>query len=67
MLDFAVKLTAEPWRVEEEDREALRAPAFATATSGTSPRWPASSTCRIGWRRRPTCGRIQRYHGQKRG
>jgi uncharacterized peroxidase-related enzyme len=24
MLDFAVKLTAEPWTVEEEDREALR-------------------------------------------
>ncbi len=24
MLDFAVKLTAEPWRVEEEDREELR-------------------------------------------
>jgi uncharacterized peroxidase-related enzyme len=24
MLDFAVKLTAEPWLVEEEDREALR-------------------------------------------
>src|SRR5271166_60247 len=24
MLDFAVKLTAEPWRVEEEDREGLR-------------------------------------------
>ena len=24
MLDFAVKLTAEPWAVEEDDREALR-------------------------------------------
>ena len=24
MLDFAVKLTAEPWAIEEEDREALR-------------------------------------------
>ncbi len=24
MLDFAVKLTAEPWRIEEEDREELR-------------------------------------------
>jgi uncharacterized peroxidase-related enzyme len=24
MLDFAVKLTAEPWLIEEEDREALR-------------------------------------------
>jgi len=28
MLDFAVKLTAEPWRVEEEDREALRRAGF---------------------------------------
>ncbi len=29
MLDFAVKLTAEPWRVEEEDREALRHAGFS--------------------------------------
>lgn len=29
MLDFAVKLTAEPWAVEEEDREALRRAGFA--------------------------------------
>jgi uncharacterized peroxidase-related enzyme len=29
MLDFAVKLTAEPWLVEEEDREALRRVGFA--------------------------------------
>src|SRR4029078_1978445 len=28
MLDFAVKLTAEPWAIEEEDREALRRAAF---------------------------------------
>jgi uncharacterized peroxidase-related enzyme len=28
MLDFAVKLTAEPWRVEEDDREALRREGF---------------------------------------
>jgi len=28
MLDFAVKLTAEPWLVEEEDREALRRVGF---------------------------------------
>jgi len=28
MLDFAVKLTAEPWLVEEEDREALRRAGF---------------------------------------
>jgi uncharacterized peroxidase-related enzyme len=29
MLDFAVKLTAEPWLVEEEDREALRRAGFS--------------------------------------
>lgn len=29
MLDFAVKLTAEPWRVEEEDRERLRKAGFS--------------------------------------
>ena len=29
MLDFAVKLTAEPWRVEEEDRAALRRAGFS--------------------------------------
>ena len=29
MLDFAVKLTAEPWRVEEEDRDALRRVGFS--------------------------------------
>ena len=29
MLDFAVKLTAEPWRVEETDREALRGSGFS--------------------------------------
>jgi uncharacterized peroxidase-related enzyme len=29
MLDFAVKLTAEPWRVEEEDRDALRRAGFS--------------------------------------
>ena len=29
MLDFAVKLTAESWRVEEEDREALRREGFS--------------------------------------
>ena len=28
MLDFATKLTAEPWAVEEEDREALRKAGF---------------------------------------
>ena len=29
MLDFAVKLTAEPWQVEEEDRERLRRAGFS--------------------------------------
>ncbi len=29
MLDFAVKLTTEPWRVEEADREALRKVGFS--------------------------------------
>jgi uncharacterized peroxidase-related enzyme len=29
MLDFAVKLTAEPWSVEEEDREGLRRAGFS--------------------------------------
>ena len=29
MLDFAVKLTAEPWLVEEEDREVLRRRGFS--------------------------------------
>ena len=29
MLDFAVKLTAEPWLVEEADREALRRSGFS--------------------------------------
>ena len=28
MLDFAVKVTAEPWTVEEKDREALRKAGF---------------------------------------
>ena len=29
MLDFAVKLTAEPWRIEEQDRETLRRAGFS--------------------------------------
>jgi uncharacterized peroxidase-related enzyme len=29
MLDFAVKLTAEPWQVQEEDRAALRHAGFS--------------------------------------
>ena len=57
MLDFAVKLTAEPWLVEEADRDRLRRAASATAISGTSPPSPAFSTCRTAWRPPPTCGR----------
>jgi uncharacterized peroxidase-related enzyme len=30
MLDFAVKLTSEPWKVEEEDRAALRRAGFSS-------------------------------------
>jgi uncharacterized peroxidase-related enzyme len=44
MLDFAVKLTAEPWLIEEEDRAALRHAGFSDPISGTSPPSPASST-----------------------
>jgi uncharacterized peroxidase-related enzyme len=29
MLDFAVKLTIEPWTVEEEDRDCLRSAGFS--------------------------------------
>jgi uncharacterized peroxidase-related enzyme len=29
MLDFAAKLTAEPWAIEEADREALRRAGFS--------------------------------------
>lgn len=29
MLDFAIKLTAEPWRIEDTDREALRQAGFS--------------------------------------
>ena len=29
MLDFAVKLTTESWKIEEEDREALRQAGFS--------------------------------------
>ena len=29
MLDFAVKLTAEPWMIEEDDRERLRRAGFS--------------------------------------
>ena len=44
MLDFAVKLTIEPWEIEEEDRARCAAPASPIATSGTSPRSRPSTT-----------------------
>jgi AhpD family alkylhydroperoxidase len=34
MLDFAVKLTAQPFAIEEADRETVRKAAFPTATLG---------------------------------
>jgi len=58
MLDFAVKLTASPWSVEEGDRERLRRAGFTIATSGTFRRWLASSTCRTGSPAPPICGLI---------
>src|SRR5262245_13764892 len=58
MLDFAVKLTAEPWAVEEEDREALRKAGF-----GERDIWDIAAVAGFYnmstvWRRQPTCGRI---------
>ena len=59
MLDFAVKLTAEPWAVEDPDREALRRAGFSDRDIWTSPLSPPSTTCRTASRRRLTCGRIR--------
>ena len=60
MLDFAVKLTAEPWAIEEEDREALRKAGFTdrdiwdiAAVAGF---FNMSQPRR---RRPPTCGRTR--------
>ena len=39
MLDFSVKLTEMPDKIEEDDRRALREAGFATGTSGISPPW----------------------------
>ena len=59
MLDFAVKLTAQPavWRTATAS--GCAAPASPTATSGTSRRSPASSTCRTASLPPPTCGRTR--------
>jgi uncharacterized peroxidase-related enzyme len=56
MLDFAMKVSADAQRIAEEDFATLRT-ASATTTSGTSPRSPPSSRCRIGWLTSPVCGR----------
>ena len=44
MLDFAVKLTAEPWLVEDEDRRGCGLAASANGISGISRPLPPSST-----------------------
>ncbi len=55
MLDFAVKLTEHP---DQDGRGrpagAARRRASRIAISGTLPRPRRSTTCRTGWRRRPT-------------
>jgi uncharacterized peroxidase-related enzyme len=59
MLDFAVKLTAQPFAIEAADREAVREAGFSDRDIGTLRRWPDSSTCPTGSPRRPTCARIR--------
>ena len=59
MLDFAVKLTAEPDGSKKPTARRCANPAFPTATSGTLPQSPASSICRTGSPRRPICGPIR--------
>ena len=66
MLDFSVKLTVEPWAVEDADRDHCAMSASPAATSGTSPRWSVSSTCRTGWRRATDMRPNTVYHGQAR-
>jgi uncharacterized peroxidase-related enzyme len=55
MLDFAVKLTETPAKVDDADGPRCARRALTTVPSGTSPRPLPSSTCRTEWRRRPTC------------
>ncbi len=54
MLDFAVKLTESPARIEDADLERLGDHATAAARSGTSAASPPSSTSRTGWHSSPT-------------
>ena len=67
MLDFAVKLTAEPWGIEEADRQALRDAGFAdrdvwdiAAVAGF---FNMSNRVAAATDMRPN----SHYHGQKRG
>jgi uncharacterized peroxidase-related enzyme len=67
MLDFAVKLTAEPWEIEEADRQALRDAGFAdrdiwdiAAVTGF---FNMSNRVAAATDMRPN----SRYHSQKRG
>jgi uncharacterized peroxidase-related enzyme len=67
MLDFAVKLTAEPWTVEEDDRQALREAGFSdrdvwdiAAVAGF---FNMSNRIASATDMRPN----STYHGQKRG
>src|SRR5258708_38045190 len=67
MLDFAVKLTAKPWEIEEADRNALREAGFTdrdiwdiAAVAGF---FNMSNRRASGTDMRPNCG----YPGQKRG
>jgi hypothetical protein len=57
MLDFAVKLSGEPWCVDDGIARLCAGPASPTATSGTLPPSLASSTCPTGLLPPPTCGR----------
>jgi len=55
MLDFAVKLTREPWTIEDADRDTLRRAGFSERDI-FSLRSPPSSICRTALLPRLTCG-----------
>ena len=65
MLDFATKLTAEPWAIGTTTATRCARPASPSATSGTFPPSSASSTCRTASPRRPTCGRTRCTTGRR--
>ena len=56
MLDFTVKLTEAPDKIEEQDRKALRGAGFSDRDIWDIAAVAASTTCRTGSRRQPTCG-----------